>query len=228
MQHRRKLEVGDSTAALADVMDSLDIALISLDAQGRVRFANRLARSLLGANGPLHIRHGRFTCANPQAAAKLDEVLMASGQASHARLSPSIAVPYDHRRGYLTVLPFGTRGRLQPSEAKVLIALTDPNVSPKSRERTLAALFGLTPAEVRVAMLLLAGLRAKEISRHTGATHHTVRFQLKQIYRKTGTTCQSQLVRLISMLPGQLEAPRPRGRHAKLASRTIQLHVPAR
>lgn len=117
----------------------------------------------------------------------------------------SIAVLNDHRSTYITALPIGSTVSRRPSRSKVLLTVTDAKASPNSREHVLAGLFGLTPAEIRVAMLLLAGLEPKEISYNTGATLNTVRFQLKTIYRKTETTRQCGLVRLISMLPGQLE-----------------------
>lgn len=206
MPHRKSLGVEDSTAALANILDSFDIARISLDARGRIYFMNRLAESLLRTSDALSIRHGRIRCASARATAKLDTVLMvARTQASYGLSRASIAVPYDHRSMYVTALPIGNRGRLQPSRAKVLLTITDAKARPKSREHILSELFRLTPAEIRVAMLLLAGLVPKQICRHTGSSQHTVRFQLKAIYRKTGTVRQSQLVRLISMLPGQLE-----------------------
>jgi len=212
MLHRRKLDVEEWAAALAKVLESLDIALISLDAQRRVRYMNRLAESLLRAKGPLSIQHGRIRCNDVRVAVKLDKVLaMVCGQNAYAMPGASIIVPYDHRRVYVRALPLGTGGRFR-SRAEVLLTITDVNVTPTSREHVLAELFGLTPSEIRVAMLMVTGLGAKEISQQTGATHHTVRFQLKSIYRKTGAARQSQLVRLISMLPGQLEAVPPKRR----------------
>jgi DNA-binding CsgD family transcriptional regulator len=100
------------------------------------------------------------------------------------------------------MLPFCGSDPLFPGQLKVLVMIADPNVQPKSRDQLLKGLFGLTPAEARVAMLLVAGLGPKEISEQMDTTQNTVRFQLKVVYRKTGVNRQSQLARLISMLPG--------------------------
>jgi DNA-binding CsgD family transcriptional regulator len=228
VHHRKKLDFEDSTTVIANILDSLDLALISVDAQRRVRFMNRLAESLLGANGPLSVRHGRIRCSDAQVAAKLDKVLTAArGETMQVTSAASIAIPYDHRCRYVTALPFGIRGGFGSSRTRVLLTITDANVRPKSREKALSGLFGLTPAEIRVAMLLLSGLEPKEISHSTGATLNTVRFQLKTIYRKTQTTRQSQLVRLISMLPGQLEGVPKRQRITQPVARRSN-HVPIR
>ena len=206
MHHGRNVDVEVSAAALANILESFDIALICLDPDGRICFMNRLAESLLRTSHALSIRQGRIACANTQASAELNKVLMETcSQTSHGLLRASITVPYDHRSMYVTALPI--RGRsMHSSRSRVLLTVTDVRNSPNSREQILAELFHLTPAEIRVAMLLLAGLDPKEISHHTGATLNTVRFQLKAIYRKTGTARQSQLVRLVSILPGQPES----------------------
>jgi len=50
---------------------------------------------------------------------------------------------------------------------------------------------------------LCRSLRPKEISELTETTQNTVRFHLTVIYRKTGVSRQSQLVRPVSMLSGK-------------------------
>jgi DNA-binding CsgD family transcriptional regulator len=52
-------------------------------------------------------------------------------------------------------------------------------------------------------MLLVSGRDPKEIAEETETTQNTVRYQLKAVYRKTGVNRQTQLVRLISVLPGR-------------------------
>ena len=56
--------------------------------------------------------------------------------------------------------------------------------------------------DVSLAMPLVAGLEPREIAEMTRTTPDTVRFQLKSAFRKTGVRRQSELVRLVSRLPG--------------------------
>jgi DNA-binding CsgD family transcriptional regulator len=64
-------------------------------------------------------------------------------------------------------------------------------------------LYGLTPAEARVANLLLEGLEVREAAERLGITLETARFHLKRVLAKTGTRRQTELLRLMLSLPGQ-------------------------
>jgi DNA-binding CsgD family transcriptional regulator len=62
-------------------------------------------------------------------------------------------------------------------------------------------LYDLSPAELRVATALLAGKSPGEYANEAGLTLHTVRSQLKNLFSKTYTRRQSELVALLSKLP---------------------------
>ena len=68
--------------------------------------------------------------------------------------------------------------------------------------------FGLTPAEARLALHLVAGetLRSAEVK--LSITYETARTHLKNIFNKTGTCRQAELVMVIlTALPGCVGAP---------------------
>jgi DNA-binding CsgD family transcriptional regulator len=65
----------------------------------------------------------------------------------------------------------------------------------------LGKLYDLSPTELRVASALLAGSSPEEYARQAGVTQHTVRSQLKSLFRKTGTRRQSELVAVLSRVP---------------------------
>jgi len=68
--------------------------------------------------------------------------------------------------------------------------------------------FGLTPAEARLALHLVAGetLRSAEVK--LGITYESARTQLKKIFNKTGTSRQAELVVVVlTALPGCVGAP---------------------
>jgi len=208
MDRLTKHDFQHSATAMAHVLDALDIAVIILDAHRRVYFTNHLATRLLSGNVGLKIAGGKLTSTDPRTADNLDKLLTAA--AGRVPQLPATSIVALNGWHLFTVLPLEARGESRRSRPKLLLMFTDPKVCPRSRECALVEAFGLTPAETRVAMLVAAGMSAKEIAQRTGATHHTVRFQLKAIFRKTGTSRQSQLARLISVIPGQLEASRPK------------------
>ena len=65
------------------------------------------------------------------------------------------------------------------------------------RGKFLSSLFGLTPAESRVALLLTDGHSTREIAEMIGVKSSTLKSQLSSIYRKTNTSRQSDLMRLM-------------------------------
>lgn len=74
------------------------------------------------------------------------------------------------------------------------MALTDPNIG---------RLFGLTPAEVKLASALANGLSLSEYASEKGIAVGTARIQLKSIFSKMGVTRQPELVKALwsSILP---------------------------
>jgi DNA-binding CsgD family transcriptional regulator len=109
---------------------------------------------------------------------------------------------------FFTVLPpeemMGSFG-LRPV---VMLLFYHPDSAPAIDASLLLAVFGLTPAESRIASLLAEGLSLKEIAREQGVQHDTVRKQLQSIYQKTATNRQPELVRLLLHLPhNAVQAP---------------------
>ena len=66
----------------------------------------------------------------------------------------------------------------------------------------MASLLGLTPAESQVAVALAAGQRVQVIAAATGRQANSVRFLLKQIYKKLDLAGQADLVRVVLSLAG--------------------------
>lgn len=74
---------------------------------------------------------------------------------------------------------------------------TDPERASELPDNALRRLFGLTAAEARLAAALGEGHALKDIQARTETSLHTLRNQLKQIFQKTDTHRQSELMRLI-------------------------------
>src|SRR5262245_54759820 len=63
--------------------------------------------------------------------------------------------------------------------------------------------FGLTPAEARLTLHLVAGETLRSAEAKLGITYETARTHLKNIFGKTGTCRQAELVVvLVTALPG--------------------------
>ena len=201
--HRRVVDLNRSLAQVAAAVDALDVALIGLGYQRGIRFRNAAAEALLRAGDTLVEHHGSLVLRDSQAQAGLDRLLAAAA----TRSLPTVAGGSLNVRGagrslLLTVLPANRYGAMGAGATTALLLIVDPQAQPRSRSLLLSQLFGLTPAEIRVVMLLIEGLDPNAIAARTHTTPGTVRFQLKAVYQKLGVARQSQLVRLVSRIPG--------------------------
>ena len=102
----------------------------------------------------------------------------------------------------LAVVPAPTQSRLAERDSCALVFVSDPSSRPRSRSALMRQLYGLTPAEARLADQLLEGLEVREIAERSGTTLETTRFHLKRVLSKTGARRQMELIRLMLSLPG--------------------------
>jgi DNA-binding CsgD family transcriptional regulator len=190
------------TVMLARALDALDCALLIVDDEGRIEYRNHVATGLLGRS------HGGLMLADGKLSAKrrrLREALANAIRRVCAELEPSgLCVPLEgtppERWLRLVVAPiyFGAAvGGV--SRAAVWIMNTESPSAP--REELLAALFGLSRAEARLAICMLKGHSAAECARSAGVGVATIRSQLHSIFTKTGVKRQGQLVAMLSKVP---------------------------
>jgi DNA-binding CsgD family transcriptional regulator len=99
------------------------------------------------------------------------------------------------------VLPARSSGALTVVHLAALAFIADPGAVPPSRARTLRELYKLTPTESRLADLFLPGQELKQTAEELKLSYESTRFHLKQIFRKTNTTRQAELLRLLLAIP---------------------------
>jgi DNA-binding CsgD family transcriptional regulator len=89
-----------------------------------------------------------------------------------------------------------------------VIFVSDPEARADSTPLVLQRLYGLSPAEGRLAALLFQGRRLEEAAEELGISLHTARNQLKSIFQRTGSRRQSDLMRLLASGPAVIRQPR--------------------
>ncbi|WP_066739417.1 helix-turn-helix transcriptional regulator [Cupriavidus sp. D384] len=89
----------------------------------------------------------------------------------------------------------------------VLVSIHENQGPPRAVPAVLRDLYGLTPAENRLAMLLNTGIGLPDACMQLGIKRETARSQLKAIFTKTGTSTQAQLAHLLTRLGGILAEP---------------------
>lgn len=69
--------------------------------------------------------------------------------------------------------------------------------SSTSREHKLESVFGLTPAEIRLALAFQSEASIEAAATREGLTSGTARQYMKRIFKKTGTSNQAQLMKIL-------------------------------
>lgn len=194
------LDAEKATAAL--VCRSNDIAFI-VDGGLRIRDANQPALEafrqgdlILCVRDRITIRHGKADRWLTQLAARLSRGRPADSVARIFRMGDrAIHISVTTIPASATVAPISTSDRL----ALVLVQnLRTPSNSKGISQ--LAAAFGLTPAEKRLAVLLAEERTLNQAADELQISRGTARQRLKAIFEKTDTHRQSQLVALMARL----------------------------
>ncbi len=98
---------------------------------------------------------------------------------------------------------------LFPVEGRALLHFHLPEETVHVDEEHVATLFGLTPAEAKVARAIAEGGTLADLADRQGISVQTARSQLKSVFRKTGTTRQNELAARVLKSPALSPAPPP-------------------
>ncbi|MCY1286546.1 hypothetical protein D9M68_443330 [compost metagenome] len=112
------------------------------------------------------------------------------------------AVDGSGRQAQVILLPLPPAHQLSMDwqRPSVLVAIHEPGVAPMTLPAVLRDLYGLTPAETRLALQLSTGMGLPEACEQIGIRRETGRTQLKAIFNKTATGTQAQLAHLLTRL----------------------------
>ena len=103
-------------------------------------------------------------------------------------------------RPYLVLIP-GQRFSPEEKPEAVVLLLIDTEQRTKVSGDTLVRLYNLTPSETRVALMLIDGKRLDQIAEESEIAQTTVVFHLKNLFRKTDTNRQADLIRVLLSVP---------------------------
>lgn len=182
-------------------IDAMAIAILLVDTQGTIRHLNTHAEQALlnPSSSCLTSKDGRLTTTHTSSKPKLNQLI------TDATADPAIggAMFLNHSQTQqLFVIPLPANSRIaenwQNPLALVFVMPTGANVSTL---HLFAELYGLSPKELHVVTALIQGKTPEEYAQEMGVTMNTVRTQLKNIYKKTNTRRQSELVLLFNKLP---------------------------
>ncbi len=180
------------------LLDALPFGTILVDLAGRVVAMNGEASRIMAARDGLSVRGGRLQASQSAA----DESLHAAFARAREDLSGRLLVVRraSLKRPYQVLVapvPQASHERLFANDTEPLstiVIVSDPEVAPRPAADVLRRAFGLTPALSRLAAALAAGSTVQEFARSARVSTGTARQQLKELFARTGTHRQAELV----------------------------------
>ena len=201
--HRQLASEQTENHALRSLVDRLAPTMFVVDGNGRLLLANASSAEFLENFKGIEIRGGRVAAVSPAENRALFEAIAeatagGSGDDSatktftvffHAEPWPVVMSIISASVGRLDA--FGERHRV------AVLVVKDPRPARGDFHcRAFTSLFNLTHSQGRLAGLILAGYNLSRASRMLRVSENTARSHLKQIYLKTDTHSQVELVHL--------------------------------
>jgi DNA-binding CsgD family transcriptional regulator/PAS domain-containing protein len=201
---RRKAEIFRS------ILESLDHPVLIVADDMQVIFANPAAEALLAESACVSCMRGQLSFAYATANAAIGRAVQLGTRDEFALGPAGINIPLVQAvvPAVAHVMPLARReisARIS-LRAAAAIFIAPAGLSPMPAIEAIAALFGLTAAEKRVAAHVAAGLTRREIAIAGGVSDGTVKSQLATIFDKTGTGDQRGLQLLIRELSPPLRS----------------------
>ncbi|HEY5930936.1 MAG TPA: helix-turn-helix transcriptional regulator [Burkholderiales bacterium] len=196
---------GSMLGGLSDVADRSIVAMLLLERDGKVKFANTAARAMAADGDAWSLRGAQFEVANRNDDAALQRLIAGATGALLEIGAPRGGVQRLARSSgkasyTVTVAPVQRDTSWIGNEPMALVLISDPDLTPVPSREMLHQLFGLSASETRVAERLMMGDSPEQAAAFLNVKTTTVRWHLVSMYRKTGTNRQAELVRLLLSL----------------------------
>lgn len=188
-----------SVAAQLELLDRINLAAAVLRREERVVQLNRQCERLLGAS--LTLQGGRLVARDRSSNERLRKAIAAvfsfRGNASHAHAECGLIMREPQSPILFRVLPLG-RSPFDGKPPYALLMFSSPQLQSAVDPGLLSRALDLTPAQARVARQLATGASLDTAAARLGIKKETARNHLKQIFFRTGTCRQGQLIALLS------------------------------
>lgn len=182
-------------------LDRFGLAAMLVDRDGRVTSMNSAAEALMSPD--FRLCRGQLSAADPRSQDQVEALLHAiQTTPPDMFLHAPIALVIRDGQAWLTidVLPMTGRDNENFCGARAILVIRDLTEVKARAEADLQSLFGLTPAEARLAAALCGGKSVGQTALDFGVETSTLRSHLKSIFAKTGTGRQAELVAVLARI----------------------------
>jgi DNA-binding CsgD family transcriptional regulator len=204
--HRRIRAAEDTAHGVMRSWDLLPHSVFLIDARHQIVAANETAARMARAADGFTIERGEIRPARPPERTRLRQLLCSCIDTSTgAGIGSGGLMTFPRRSGRspLRVVVTPRVGHVDPHHPsfRAMVFVTDPDRVPVPSEEVLRQFFSLTPAEARLVQLLVQGESLTRAADRLKIRPETARKRLKDVFEKTNTHRQSELVRNVLQLP---------------------------
>lgn len=202
--NREYLDLKARHGAMLTVFDQVPIGILFVTRDARIVARNKRAKKILDTCAGLCEVNGCVSARKPVDAERLRQLIDAADITAgrgDGLFTLTLAVEASAVQSVLVVpyaVGFGTHDARAVS---TVLLIASPQDCPDISEDALAALFGLTKKEARLAKQVASGKTLASCEKAFYVARDTLKSQLQSIFRKTGVTRQIELVRLILTSP---------------------------
>lgn len=207
---RQRIDFDRSLAdGVISALDQLPDAIFGLNAHAKVMFANSRARRFLSMDDGLRMENGRLRLDDPVGQKKLViELKNAMNEDALIAAHPVSLLSSERPSGDRPFVLSITRVELPESEVEnrfqsavcFLVLVSETGIHLDILPTELCQVFGLTASEGQLSLALANGMSLAEYCRSRQISMETARWHLSNVFSKTNTTRQSELVGLVSSL----------------------------
>jgi DNA-binding CsgD family transcriptional regulator len=190
--------------SLADSVDGISAAMFLVDASTRIVYANASGHAMLAQGSVLRAVGGKLLTKDASAEQALNEVCAMAERGDAAVGAKGIAIPLTAIEGtrYVAhVLPLTSGARRRAGAtyaAAAAVFVHKAALDTPSPQEVIGKLYKLTPTELRVLLAIVEVGGVPEVAEALGIAVSTVRTHLAQLFAKTGTNRQVDLVKLVA------------------------------
>jgi DNA-binding CsgD family transcriptional regulator len=199
--HFQFSELRARSEGIEKALNMLATGVVLLGAWGEVLLMNKMAEEVLRQKDGLLLKQGKLNAAVPRESARLLAVIGGATQTGSGNgLSAGGTILISRERGRalsVTAAPLREFDLTFSQRPAAVLFISDPDRRLELPADLLQRCYGLTPAEARLAMVLLEGQSLKEAADRSGIARNTAKSQLKSIFLKTQVQRQGQLIRLL-------------------------------
>ncbi len=197
----RKLE--SRHAVYEGVINQITTGMLLLDKSGQVLQINHAAEKLLMDESSLRVVDGQLKLKDEEGCQELRSLIHNACETQEQRtpaVTAALRIGNDDDTSSpisLLIRPIPQSTQIADGHPVVTVFITKPEETHDIPPEIVQKFFGLTKTESIVTCLIAQGISVEEIAKRQGTSVYTVRTHVRSVFKKTGVSKQTELVRRV-------------------------------